>query len=245
MKFSDEGIIISQKKYGENSLIVKVFSRRHGVYRGFVKSIRSAKTKVIFQIGNLISFEYRARNEDNLGQFYTVDLMRSYCSIIMFEQVKLDCINSLFSIIDNSFLEREEHRVFFDKLQGFLQKITTEGETRLFLADYIKLELKILKTLGYGIDLSSCVVTNSEANLAFVSPKSARAVSMEIGKPYQNKLLKLPKFLIDYSSEISEDDVGNGLNLSGFFLEKFIFEDSKDKINYRKKLVNIFINSKK
>ena len=67
MKFSDQGIIISQKKYGENSLIVKVFSAEHGVYRGFVNSVKSSKDKAIFQIGNLISFEFRARIEDESG----------------------------------------------------------------------------------------------------------------------------------------------------------------------------------
>ena len=64
MKFNDEGIIISQKKYSENSLIVKVFSRHHGIYRGFVKSAKSSKDKVIFQIGNLISFELKIKNNE-------------------------------------------------------------------------------------------------------------------------------------------------------------------------------------
>lgn len=226
MKFEDEGIIISIKKYSENSLIVKVFSQNHGIYRGFVKSAKSSKDKVIYQIGNLISFEFRSRLEDNLGSFFSVDLIRSYCSKILFDKIKLDCVSSLFSIIDDSFLERETHELLFEKLQSFLQKITDEKiAAKDFLSDYIKLELKILKTLGYGIDLSSCVVTNSKVDLAFVSPKSARAVSLEIGRPYKNKLLKLPNFLIEDESEYDESHLLDGLELSGFFLERFFTEE--------------------
>jgi DNA repair protein RecO (recombination protein O) len=236
MKFSDQGIIISQKKYGENSLIVKVFSRDHGIYRGFVNSIKSSKSRSIFQIGNLISFEFRARNEDNLGQFAAVDLVKSYCSNIMFDALKINCANSIFSIVDHCFLERENHEKLFEKLQNFLQKLIEEDESKIFLPDYVKLELKILKTLGYGVDLSSCAATNSTTNLAYVSPKSARAVSLEAGKPYQNKLLKLPEFLIGNQIEIAANDLRDGLRLSGFFLEKFVFEDKKEKLNARNRL---------
>jgi DNA repair protein RecO (recombination protein O) len=237
MKFSDEGIIISLKKYGENSLIVKVFSRHHGVYRGFVKSVKSTKDRAIFQIGNFISFEFRARIEENLGQFFSVDLVKSYCSKIIFDSLRIDCLNSLFSIVDESFLEHETQPILFEKLLLFLQEISfEENSAEKFLSSYIKLELKILKTLGYGIDLSSCVVTGSKVDLAFVSTKSARAVSFAAGSPYKNKLLKLPKFLLEESNEVNSSDLSDGLRLSGYFLEKFIFEDRQEKLAARKKL---------
>jgi DNA repair protein RecO (recombination protein O) len=226
MKFSDEGIIISQKKYGENSLIVKIFSQHHGIYRGFVKSIKSSKSKTIFQIGNLVSFEFSSRIEENLGNFSAVDLIRSYCSKIIFDRLKVDCVKSIFSIIDSVFLEREEHLNLFTKLHNFLQKISDDDAKKSdFLAEYIKLELKILKTLGYGIDLSSCAATESTDNLVFVSPKSARAVSFSAGEKYQNKLLKLPNFLTEENAQCDDVHLLEGLKLSGFFLKKFLFEE--------------------
>ena len=225
MKFSDQGIIISQRKHGENSAIVKVFSQNHGIYSAFVKSVKSSKERVIFQIGNLISFEYRSRLEDNLGQFFASDLVKSYCSKIMFDKLKLDCVKSLFSIVDSIFLERENHQELFEKLQNFLQKLSEDfAQKNEFLADYIRLELEILKTLGYGIDLSSCVATNSTVDLVYVSPKSARAVCFEAGKPYKNKLLKLPAFLIG-EEKYSDNHLLDGLKLSGYFLEKFVFDE--------------------
>ncbi len=235
MKFTDEGIIISIKKYGENSALVKIFSKDHGIFSAFVKSIKSSKDRVIFQIGNFISFEYRSRIEENLGQLYYVDLLKSHLSKIIFEKTKIDCVTSLFSIINNNFLERENQDHLFKKLDEFLQNITSENCTiSAAISTYIKLELKILESLGYGVDLSSCVVTNSTTNLAFVSPKSARAVSFEIGIPHQNKLLKLPNFLISNDAEYSPDCLRNGLHLSGFFLEKFLNEENKKDFSHRK-----------
>lgn len=230
MRFSDEGIIISQKKYGENSLIVKVFSQNHGIYRGFIKSVKSSKERVIYQIGNLISFEYRSRLEENLGQLAAVDLVKSYGAKILFDRLRLSCANSVFAIIDSVFLERENHQKLFEDLKFFLAKLASDAsEKKDFLADYIKLELEILTTLGYGIDLSCCVVTNAKTNLAFVSPKSAHAVSLGAGMPYQSKLLKLPEFLVK-DADYGHNHLLDGLNLSGYFLEKFAFEEKNENV---------------
>jgi DNA repair protein RecO (recombination protein O) len=243
MKFNDQGIIISLKKYGENSLIVKVFSANHGIYRGFVKSAKSSKSRIIFQVGNLISFEYRSRIEENLGQFFSTDLVKSYCNEIMFDRLKLDCINSLFSIVDSCFLEHENHANLFEELSFFLQKINQDDDRNNLVSKYVKLELHLLNALGYGIDLSCCVVTNSTTNLAFVSPKSGRAVSLEAGKSYENKLLKLPNFLTEEHSEmprIIDEDLKNGLKLSGYFLQKFAFENREEKLLARQRLEKNF-----
>lgn len=226
MKFTDTGIIISQKNYSENSAIVKIFSQNHGIYRGFVNSPKSKKNQAIFQIGNLISFEWRCRNEDGLGNFYYSDLIKSFAAKIIFDRLKLSCCSSIFSIIESCFLEHENHHDLFNKMQEFLYKISSEkSDQKSFVGDYIKLELQILKALGYGVDLSSCVVTDSTANLVFVSPKSARAVSFEAGKEYKDRLLKLPPFLLAENDNIEDDHLRDGLKLSGYFLEKFVFAE--------------------
>lgn len=228
MNFRDEGIIISTKKYGENSLLVKVFSREHGIYRGFVKSAKSKKVSAIYQIGNLISFEYRSRIEENLGSFFSVNLISSFCSRIIFDQFRLNCVKAIFSMIDELFLERENHRFFFEGLFNFLKKISVENsDKKSLVADYVKLELAMLAELGYGIDLSSCVVTESTEDLTYVSPKSARAVSTSAAKSYENKLLKLPEFLVEERGEIEERHLLEGLQLSGFFLNKFLANDQQ------------------
>ena len=244
MKFNDCGIIIGIKNYSETSAIIKIFSQHHGIYSGFTKSIKSSKSRAIYQIGNLVSFEFRCRVEENLGSFFTVDLIKSYCAKIIFEPLKLNCVSSLFLMLDELFLERENQQMLFKKLQVFLQKISDEKiAKKIFLADYIKLELKILKALGYGVDLSSCAATDSTTNLVFVSPKSARAVCYEAGKAYQNKLLKLPGFLIDDEAEIYEHHLLDGLELSGFFLHKFFFSEKKSRDLFHRESIRRFLKT--
>jgi len=228
MKFGDEGIIIDVKKYGESSLIIKVFTQQNGIYRGFIKSAKSSKQRSLYQIGNLISFEFIARLEESLGSFINVDLIESFCSKIIFEKLKLDCVRSLFSMLDSLFLEREEQKNLFAQLKNFLSNITKdETKKAKIIADYIRLELGILSALGYGLDLSCCAATNSEVDLKFVSPKSGRAISLHAGMPYQNKLLKLPDFLIAENEDPQSSCLLEGLKLSGFFLEKFLMQESR------------------
>ena len=235
MKFSDCGIIIDVKKYGEKSLIVKIFSENHGVCRGFIKFANSKKFTNIFQIGNLVSFEHHARIEDSLGGFSNIDLIDNNCAKFIFDKLRTNCAKSIISIVNDHFLEIENFNLLFNKLANFLQNLGDEKITNSqIIANYIKLELLILEGLGYGIDFSCCVVSNSKINLAFVSPKSAHAVSYEAGLPYANKLLKLPPFLnLEFANQENNDEflvdyhLVDGLNLSGYFLNKYLFIDSK------------------
>ena len=85
---------------------------------------------------------------------------------------------------------------------------------------YVKWELFLLAILGYGLDLSSCVITNKKENLKFVSPKTGKAVNFEAAGKWKNKLLRLPSFLITNSNPNIED-IKLGLKLSENFLHKF------------------------
>lgn len=238
MKFSDQGIIIDIRSYGENSAIVKLLTKDHGICRAFVKSAKSKKAAAIYQIGNLVSFEYRSRIDDNLGSLFAVDLECSYMANIMFEKSKLDCVRCLFFIIDKAFWESEVQDILFTQLDEFLTDIAAENiNFDKIVADYIRLELSILNILGYGVDLTSCAVKESNINLAFVSPKSARAVSYDVGLPYAAKLLPLPAFLIADCKKLEPQDLTNGLKLSGYFLAKHIFEGDDNFVGVRSNIL--------
>jgi DNA repair protein RecO (recombination protein O) len=196
-------------------------------------------------MGNLITFDYASRLEDGLGSFLNLDLAENNCSRFMLDKLRINCAKSIISIIDDYFLERESFEFLYKKFLEFLQNL---GDARIqnqqIIGNYIKLELMILESLGYGIDFSCCVVTNSRVNLAFVSPKSAHAVSIEAGEKYSHKLLKLPNFLLEEKNEnIENNQLIDGLKLSGFFLKKFLFIDDFDKSKqqnslYRNNIIN-------
>lgn len=206
MNYFDQGIIISIKNYGESSMIIKILSKEKGIIKAFKKFSKSKKQHSVLQVGNLVSFNFSSRLEENLGNFNHFDLIQSYALNIMFNKLKLDCTQSILSMLDELFLERDPSEFLFNKVNEFLSFLSSNQQSsNVIIAKYIKLELLILEILGYGIDFSSCVVTNSKVNLAYISPKSARAVSLEASKGYEHKLLKLPKFLIDANHNLNYD----------------------------------------
>jgi hypothetical protein len=58
--------------------------------------------------------------------------------------------------------------------------------------------------------------------LAYVSPKSGRAVSASAGEPYRDRLLALPTFLHAGGSP-GPDGVAQGFTLTGYFLDRHVW----------------------
>jgi DNA repair protein RecO (recombination protein O) len=58
--------------------------------------------------------------------------------------------------------------------------------------------------------------------LAYVSPKSGRAVSIAAAAPYVDRLLRLPAFLIDGTAP-QPGDIADALRLTGHFLELHVW----------------------
>ncbi len=97
----------------------------------------------------------------------------------------------------------------------------------------------MLGELGFGLDLSSCAATGVVEDLAYVSPRSAQAVSREAGAPYRDKLLLLPAFL-HRDTLASATDVLDGLRLTGYFLDRHIFQPLQRRLpDARERFVNL------
>jgi DNA repair protein RecO (recombination protein O) len=83
-------------------------------------------------------------------------------------------------------------------------------------------ELVLLDELGFGLDLTSCAATGVTEELAYVSPKSGRAVSRGAAEPYLDRLLRLPAFLIDGTAP-RDGDIADALRLTGHFLDLHVW----------------------
>jgi len=60
---------------------------------------------------------------------------------------------------------------------------------------YLHWEMRLLDELGFGLDLTSCAVTGARQGLAYVSPRSGRAVSAQAAGEWAPRLLPLPAML--------------------------------------------------
>ncbi len=75
-------------------------------------------------------------------------------------------------------------------------------------------------------DLARCAATGTSEGLAYVSPRSGRAVSLEAGAPWRDRLLPLPAFLrggTRLETPPSADEIADGFRTTGFFLLRDLF----------------------
>ena len=217
MRFQDEGYIINQKKYGESSLILTILSKNHGKTAGFVKNCLHKKNLATFQLGNKVSFEAYARLEENMLSFKIELLQPSAVNFIVSEE-KIRVLGSLCELCNSCLMQNEKLDNFYVLIDRFFNGINNDN----WLENYAKFELYLLDFLGVGLDLSKCAVTGSTQNLCYVSPKSGKAVSKEIGAPYAARLFAYPTFAVK-NYEANKKEIYDSLKMTEFFLKKNFF----------------------
>src|SRR5205807_373754 len=144
-----------------------------------------------------------------------------YAADLIDDPARLACLAAAAAVAETALPEREAVPDVFAGLCALLDSLAAG---RGWGAGYVAWELALLAELGFGLDLSRCAATGSSEDLAYVSPKSAQAVSRAAGAPYRDKLLKLPAFLLDGAAQTTACDIGDGLALTGFFLMRHVFE---------------------
>ncbi|MCJ9429178.1 DNA repair protein RecO [Kordiimonas marina] len=224
MEWQDDGIVLSAARYGESDALLEVMTASHGRVRGFVKGGSGRRQRANLQVGNRLRLNWYSRIEANLGRF-SAELVYSPLGLMMGEGARLSALSAVASVIASTLPEREDHAEIYERLLAVLDLLEEEeGTSVLWAGALARLELAILSALGYGLDLTSCAATGTTENLAYVSPKSARAVSREAAGPYKERLLPLPGFLLEAPlAGVTPDDVLGGLRLTGFFLDRQVW----------------------
>ena len=69
MQWKDEGFLLSKNMFGENSLIIEVFTLNHGKCSGIVYGGTSKKIKNYLQLGNKIDVDLKKKSDNKLGYF--------------------------------------------------------------------------------------------------------------------------------------------------------------------------------
>lgn len=221
VEWSDEGVVLAARPHGEGSAVVVLLTHGHGRHAGLVRGAFSGRARGVYQAGNRVTAEWRARLAEHLGN-YTCELAHGYAAAALDDPLKLAGLTAACAIAEASLPEREPHPQVHDGLVALLDAMADPDLGDAWIAAYVRWEVGVLADLGYGLDLDSCAATGVNDDLAYVSPRSGRAVSLAAGEPYRDRLLALPRFLIGRGGGDS-DDLFRGLALSGFFLERHVF----------------------
>ncbi len=221
MDWNDEGVVLHVRPLGETSVILELLTREHGRHLGLVRGGTSKRLRGLLQPGNTLSVGWRARLQEHLGTF-TVEGMTERVGTVLADRKALSGLTAAAALASAALPEREAHPRVYDGLTILLDSLDDSSTWPAIMARW---ELGLLEDLGFGLDLAACAVTGETEGLAYVSPRSGRAVTEEAAGVYKERLLPLPDFLIG-GKRFETGDVLDALRLTGFFLEKRVFAPS-------------------
>jgi DNA repair protein RecO (recombination protein O) len=220
MEWSEEGILVGARRHGEADVILEVLTAGHGRHLGLVKGGRSRRLRPVLQAGNTLSLTWRARLHEHLGNF-RAEPVKERSAALMATPVGAFGL-ALAGAHLRLLPERDPHPRLYEVLSVMLDALDVPGAAAETMARF---ELLLLDELGFGLDLDSCAATGAREELAFVSPKSGRAVSRAAGEPYRDKLLPLPAFLLGPTEGAAQkESLEQAFLLTGYFLERHVFD---------------------
>jgi DNA repair protein RecO (recombination protein O) len=231
MEWSDDAIVLSIRSYGESSAILEGLTREHGRHLGLVRGGASRRLQSSLQPGNTLRVHWRARLSEHLGG-YTAELVRARAGNMIENREALIGANAFASVASSVLPEREPHASVYEAGEILLDAIVNEDLLH-WGAIFVRWEAGLLDALGFGLDLSCCAATGAVDDLAYVSPKSGRAVSRKAAQPYRDRLLALPAFLLGFQvGEPSAADIAAGLSLTAYFLSERVLRPHQHDIPF-------------
>lgn len=219
MEFVDDAFVLSARAHGETGAIVDLLTARHGRYAAHVAGGASRRLRPFLQPGARATVRYRARVSEQLGSA-TLEPQGEGPAALFDDPLALAGLSAAAAVVAGALPEREPHPGTYLAFEALSEAF---ADPDIWPALFVRFEAGLLEDLGFGLDLGKCAATGATDDLAYVSPRTGRAVSRAAGEPYKDRLLRLPGFLLSAQSRLQPGDVGAGLDLTGHFLEAFIF----------------------
>ena len=218
MLWRDTGFVLATRRHGENALIVDLLTREHGRHAGLVRGGQSPRVRAMLQSGNEVAAVWRGRLDEHLGTI-ACEMLRAHAARFLDDPGRLAGLTSAAALVGAALPEREPHGDVFTSFARLIEALDSAVD---WPAQYVRWELDLLSVLGFGLDLSRCAVSGATAGLAYVSPRTGRAVSRTSGLPYHDRLLPLPEFLWR-NTPADEAELDLGMTLTGHFLVHHVF----------------------
>lgn len=222
MEWRDRGIVVAVRPQGETGRLVSLLTEGHGRHKGLVRGQR----RPVVSLGVVMAAHWRARLAEQLGTL-RLEPERPTDPRVLADPPRLLALITASALIETTLAEREPHPIAFRALGQLLAALASDPR---WPEAYVRFERTLLADLGFALDLRCCAVTGATDDLAFVSPRTGRAVSHAGAGLYRERLLPLPAFLKDGEGSAEEapgaatpEAIAQGLRLTGHFLARDVF----------------------
>lgn len=186
MKLESNGILIALQPIGERDSVAHIFTRGYGMLHGVLRAAQIARKNRAL-VGQVGFAAWNARLDSQLGAFHW-ESVENLSAPLMNDMHALSCMNAAFALIDALLPERESYANLYDATVELLRSLSA-GDV---VQKYLDWEVRLLRELGYALDLSHCSGCGRTDNLNFLSPRTGRAVCDACAAPYINKVYRLP-----------------------------------------------------
>ena len=206
MIWDDIGYLLSKNRYNENSLIVEIFTQKHGKVSGIIFGGTSKKIKNYLQIGNKLFVNYNSKSPNKIG-YFKIEIYQALSPLYFDDNKKLSCIISAMSLVKLLTADSQQNKSIYSLLENFFTFIKNDN----WIKNYIYWELKLFTALGYDIEFNN-----------LVDKKMINNKMQYVSKSLTEKKI-IPDFLVD-KNQNTEDlkTLLGGLKLVGDYLEKTI-----------------------
>ena len=226
MQWKDEAFLLSKNNYGENSIIIEVFTLNHGKCSGIVYGGTSKKIKNYLQLGNKIHVNLKAKNDIRLG-YFKIEIIDAISPFFFDDNKKLNCLFSSLNLLKTVLPELLSYNFIYVLFSNFLNELKFSNN---WIIHYIFWEMNLLREIGFDMNLASNSVSET------YSKKNMITVNIN------NEKTNIPSFMVEKKFEnIDTKSIYCALKFIGKFLEKNIL--IPNNLNYpisRKKLESCF-----
>jgi len=235
MEWREDGILLAVRRHGETAAILEVFTQGHGRHVGVVPGGASRRMAPILQPGAQLDVTWRARLSDHIGSF-RVEPVTSRAADVMGDRLALAGLGAVCALLAFCLPERAAYPALYARSLALLDGLGAErwGDA------YLGWERALLGDMGFGLSLETCAVTGTTEDLAYVSPRTGRAVSRAGAGDWADRLLPLPPCLAGVPSQKPEDLLA-GLRTTGHFLSDHLAPSLGDRAvpSARQRLVDL------
>lgn len=236
MQLRAQAIILSIRAHGEHGAIVRALTAADGMQVGYVRGGRSRAMRPILQPANVVMGEWRSRTDTQMPSLQ-VELIHSRAAMFG-EPLPAAGFEWVTALTATVLPEGQAYPQVHLAMDGLLAAIEAAPAARGWAVALVRYELLLLAELGFGLDLDRCAATGASDDLRYVSPKSGAAVSGDGAIGYEQRLLKLPPFVLQ-GGAADWDDILSGLQLAGHFIERdLLIGRSAEILGARQRLVD-------